>query len=98
MKIILVALDGTSVNTTRRPPPHAVAGRGVFDFLLPVSSIHLYFDFYSYVIINFGEFAVDFDFLVDLKRTTYLSKHSTTKNYYSNNFYRSGRSTKILNI
>ena len=39
-----------------RPEPHAAAGRGVFDFLLPVSLIRLYFDFYSYVLINFVDF------------------------------------------
>ena len=38
------------------PEPHAAAGRGVFDFLLPVSLIRLYFDFYSYVLINFVDF------------------------------------------
>ena len=29
----------------RRPPPHPAAGRGVFDFLLPVSLIRLCDDF-----------------------------------------------------
>ena len=83
-------------NSSASPEPHPAAGRGVFDFILPVPPIRLFFatvDMCYLILWNFCDFLT---FQLTIMKRHILSKHFTTEHYYSNNFCRSAISTKII--